>query len=92
MDKNSFGYKVVMDVDNHTVSVEETIGEHESHVIYLLDMLGDGHDDVAMACRAAAYYLLAKADGIQHSKDFYHEEDIHESVELMLKECRTAVE
>lgn len=85
MSKSRFSYSVEIDHDRRTVTVSDSINGHKSRTPIYLSCQADAYD-VAQACRAAAFELLQRADGIQHSAEFYHAPDIAAQIAAMLDE------
>lgn len=83
--KGGFAYEVVIDHEEKSVTVEEYLNGKRRVTPYCKSY-DDNIDHVAMACRTTAYALLERADGIQHSNDFYREPDIKEQIKLMMEE------
>jgi hypothetical protein len=83
--KGGFAYEVVIDHEEKSVTVEEYLNGKRRVTPYYKSY-DDNINHVARACRAVAYALLERADGIQHSKDFCREPDIEEQIKLMMEE------
>jgi len=80
--KANFSFEIIIEKDQ--VFVEEYIhGKRRNIPVFV----GSANNyDIAQACRKLAHTLLEKADGIQHSKDFYHEINAQNQIELMMEE------
>lgn len=84
MEASTFSYKIVINHKKNQVLVEEYSNEKKKkNPIYI----GNNNPySIAQACRIASYQLLERADGIQHSEEFYHQQNIQNQIQLMLKE------
>ena len=80
--KPDFSYGIILDGDQ--VFAEEYFhGKRHTIPLYVAS---NNPYNIAEACRRMAYALLERADGIQFSKDFYHEINVPYQIELMKKE------
>ena len=80
----SFAYKVVIEDYSDTICVVEYVCGHDRNSTCFVGCTRS--HNIAKACRKAAYDLLARADGVEHSDDFYPEIDVNEQIALMLEE------
>lgn len=88
----TFMYKIIIDDKENCVSVEEYLNNKRHNIpLYKAYYTGD-NNIIAEACRRTAFALLEKADGIQHSSDFYHEIDVQEQIDLMMEENKSIFE
>lgn len=83
--KPDFSYGIILDGDQ--VFAEEYLyGKRHTVPLYV----GSNNPyNIAEACRRIAYALLERADGIQHSQDFYHEINAQNQIELMMEENKS---
>lgn len=89
MSKSRFSYSVEIDHERHTVTVSDSINGRKSRRPVYLSCQANAHD-VAQACRAAAFQLLDRADGVEHSGEFYHAPDIDAQISAMQREHKPA--
>lgn len=85
MSKSRFSYSIEIDHERHTVTVSDSINGHKSRCPIYLSCQANAYD-VAQACRAAAFQLLERADGIEHSSEFYHAPDVDAQISAMQRE------
>ena len=88
----SFSYKIIVDEKKNCVSVEEYLNGKKRNIPLYKAYYTNDNNIIAEACRKAAFALLERADGIQHSSDFYHEIDMQEQIDLMMMENRSIFE
>ena len=69
MSKSRFSYSIEIDHERHTVTVSDSINGHKSRCPIYLSCQANAYD-VAQACRAAAFQLLERADGVEHPANF----------------------
>lgn len=85
MSKSRFSYSIEIDHERHTVTVSDSINGRKSRCPIYLSCQANAYD-VAQACRAAAFQLLERADGVEHSGEFYHAPDIDAQISAMQRE------
>lgn len=85
MSKSRFSYSIEIDHERRTVTVSDSINGHKSRCPIYLSYQANAYD-VAQACRAAAFQLLERADGVEHSGEFYHAPDVDAQISAVQRE------
>lgn len=85
MSKSKIAYQIDVDHERGTISVDHLInGSRKKYFVYAAYQITP--QNLAQACRAAAFELLQRADMYAHNDDFVPDFDITAQISAMLDE------